>query len=174
MIPEMSIVKEVPIILNSATQEIEYEGNRDSETRTIIWTLSFTIKGYIFGERTTSNVITNSIITINNKITQDDVVRFNMSANTGYGDYQFNEMVYQGYSLGTASATASVTDWNNNTLYLNNINGNFMSTLPIIGSRSLASYMFSSYQTPENQFVEIDLQGNTISKLITTTITEGE
>jgi hypothetical protein len=49
-----------------------------------------------------------------------------------------------------------------------------MSTLPIIGSRSLASYMFSSYQTPENQFVEIDLQGNTISKLITTTITEGE
>ena len=38
LIPEMGIVKEVPIVLNSATSEIEYEGGADSETRMIIWT----------------------------------------------------------------------------------------------------------------------------------------
>lgn len=174
MIPEMGIVKEVPIILNTASQEIQYEGNRDSETRTIIWTLNFTIKGYIFGDTTTSNTITNSIITINNKIEENDVVKFNMNANTGYGNYQLGEMVYQGYSLGTATATATVSDWNKPTLYLTNINGNFISTLPINGMKTSANYRFSSYLSPETQFAEIDLQGNTISKLITTTITEGE
>lgn len=172
MIPDMNIVKEVPIILNDATQEIVYEGNRDSETRTIIWTLNFTIKGYIFGEASTSNVITNSIITINNRITENDIVQFSMNANTGYGDYQLGEMVYQGYSIGTAAATATVFDWNSPTLKLKNINGNFVSTLPINGINSSANYRFSSYETVENQLVEINLQGNTISKLITTTITE--
>lgn len=172
MVPDMNIVKEVPIILNDATQEINHEGNRDSETRTIIWTLNFTVKGYIFGETSTSNVITNSIITINNRVTENDVVRFTMNANTGYGNYQLKEMVYQGYSMGTATATASVYDWNGSTLELTSINGNFISSLPIKGVRSSASYLFSSYETVENQLVEIDIQGNTISKLITTTITE--
>ena len=36
LIPEMGTIKEVPIILNSASHETTYEGNRDSETRTII------------------------------------------------------------------------------------------------------------------------------------------
>ncbi len=174
MVPEMGIVKEVPILLNSATSEIQHEGNRDSETRTIIWTLNFTIKGYIFGDRTTSNVITNSIVTINNKVTNTDIVRFEMETNEGYGDYQLGETVYQGYSLGTASATAVVSDWNSPILQLTDINGSFVSTLPINGMRSSANYRFASYESLENQFVEIDMQGNTITKLITTTITEGQ
>ena len=172
MMPNMNIVKEVPIILNSASHETTYEGNRDSETRTIIWTLSFTVKGYIFGESTTSNIITNSIITINNSVSESDVVRFTMNANTGYGNYQFKEMVYQGYSMGTASAIATVYDWNGSILELTNINGNFVSTLPIIGAKTLANYTFSSYETVEAQLAELDLQGNVTSKLITTTITE--
>ena len=37
LIPELGIVKEIPIILNAATSEIEYEGDKNSETRMIIW-----------------------------------------------------------------------------------------------------------------------------------------
>ena len=36
LIPEMGIVKEVPVILNSAEQSVDFEGDRDRETRIII------------------------------------------------------------------------------------------------------------------------------------------
>ena len=47
MVPEMGISYDLPIILNSVNQAIEYEGNL-GDTRFITWTLDFTIKGMIF------------------------------------------------------------------------------------------------------------------------------
>ena len=43
LIPEMGIVKEIPVILNRTQHEILYEGDRDQQTRMIIWTLNFTV-----------------------------------------------------------------------------------------------------------------------------------
>jgi hypothetical protein len=39
---------DIPIILNNISSEDTYEGNFDTR-RAIIWTLDFTIKGYLFG-----------------------------------------------------------------------------------------------------------------------------
>ena len=47
LIPSMNQKYDMPIILNSATPNVEYEGDMLS-TRMIIWTLDFTVKGYIF------------------------------------------------------------------------------------------------------------------------------
>ena len=45
-IPDMGIKADVPIVLNSASQSDEYEGELATR-RTIIWTLSFLLKGFV-------------------------------------------------------------------------------------------------------------------------------
>jgi len=181
LIPEMGIVKEVPIVLNSATSEIEYEGNRDSETRMIIWTLNFTVKGFIFGKTSTAGLIKTSITNIFSNISADDTFKFNMTT-PGIGTYQAGEIVYQGYSAQTATATARVILWQNNILHLTNINGNFVSSEPVIGVVSNSNYIFNSYSsnnTPFEQLAKIVITpnpANTVnansSYTYTTTITE--
>jgi hypothetical protein len=153
LIPELGIIKEIPIILNSANQEITYEGGKEWEPRMIIWTLTFTIKGFIYGNITPSSnsgLIRTSITNVLTEITNNDIFSFSLS-NTGFGSYQIGEIVYQGYSLNTSTATATVVDFVNNTLTLKNITGNFVSNLPIIGAKTNSSYTFTSYEpSPEN------------------------
>jgi hypothetical protein len=48
LIPEMNIAMDIPIILNSLSMEDTYDGSFE-ERRAIIWTLNFTVKGWIYG-----------------------------------------------------------------------------------------------------------------------------
>lgn len=56
LIPSMDQKYDMPIMLNSVSPEIDYEGDLLS-TRMIIWTLDFTVKGYIFPPVNTSGKI---------------------------------------------------------------------------------------------------------------------
>ncbi len=47
LIPALGLKYDLPIILNSVTNEVDYEGDF-STTRLIIWNLDFTVKGYLF------------------------------------------------------------------------------------------------------------------------------
>ena len=68
-IPEMGIKADTPIVLNSADVSDEYEGDLD-QRRTIIWTLSFLLKGYIYPDLKTSSVI--KTIEVNFRLTGSD------------------------------------------------------------------------------------------------------
>ena len=177
MVPEMGIIKEVPIILNSATHDIIYEGDKNSETRMIIWTLNFTVKGFIFGKMSEVGLIRNSITNILGSISSTDTVAFNMVP-TGTGTYQTGEVVYQGYSASTATATGKVVLWSNNNLHLTEINGNFISDLPIIGIVTNSNYVFNSYEMQPQVLAKIDVKPNPIDATAnmdytyTTTISE--
>jgi len=157
MIPEMGIVKEVPVVLNSTSQDIDYEGNYERDTRVIIWTLNFTVKGHIFGKITdTGGSITHSITSIYNQITEEDIVQFTVNPNSGVGIYQIGETVYQGYSAPLAIATGKVVSFNNNILQLKNINGNFVSNLPIQSTSGSANYVFTSFAPVAQKLAQID------------------
>jgi len=179
LIPEMGIIKEVPIVLKNTDYEVHAEGNKDSETRTIIWTLNFTVKGFIFGKTTETGLIKTSITNIYNNITEEEAVAFTM-ANTGTGGYQIGEMVYQGYSPATATATGKVISWANTVhkLTLTEVNGNFVSGSPIVGMKTNANYSFTSYQIGPQKLAKIVVtpnpaNANANSKYTyTTTITE--
>lgn len=145
LIPEMGIIKEVPVVLNSVSSDYTYEGTHDDPTRTIIWTLNFTVKGFVYGKTSGPvNVIKTAITNIYNNITEEDEVAFNM-AQPGIGNYQLGEVVYQGFSYGMSTATAKVIMWSNGILKLSNLNGNFVSNQPIYGVNSNANYQFQSY-----------------------------
>jgi hypothetical protein len=159
LIPEMGIVREVPIILDNISQDITYEGNRSSDPRIVIWTLNFTVKGFIFGKTTDIGVIKTSITNILNNINSDDTVVFNM-AEPGIGDYQIGETVYQGYSYANATAMGKVVLWGNNQLHLTNIDGNFVSSQPIYSINNNTSYTFDSYTLLPRKYVDIDITTN--------------
>ena len=56
LIDQLDLYLDIPIILNGVSMEDSYEG--DFETRrALIWTLSFTLKGYFFGPTTNKKVI---------------------------------------------------------------------------------------------------------------------
>jgi hypothetical protein len=154
MIPEMGQVKEIPVVLNTTTHDTTYEGPRDTDPRMIIWTLNFTVKGYVFGPTSSIGLIKASITNILSEISSGDSVVFNM-ANTGIGVYQTGEVVYQGYSVNTATATGKVLLWSNNKLTLTDINGNFVSSQPIVGLNTNANYLFNSYQVQPIDYVQI-------------------
>ena len=179
LIPEMNEIKEIPVILNSINYDGEYEGSFDTSTRIIIYTLSFTVKGYIYGNRTYTGLITRSITNIFDDSLASTTVAVNMNSG-GLGNYQLGEIVYQGYSLGTAVATAQVLDWSNthNVLTVTNIQGNFVVGNPTVGSKTNANYVFGSYQVLPQKIVTISTtpKPNTANAnqayTYTTTITE--
>ena len=171
MVPEMGVIKEVPIVLNSCTSDITYEGNREKDPRMIVWTLNFTVKGYIFGKTSATGLITNSITSIYNQISDGDVVEFSINAASGTGTYQLGEMVYQGYTPQTSTATARVVLWSNNKLHLDTINGDFVSTQPIYGVNTRANYKFTSYNITPHKFVNIDTKPNPLTANATSSYT---
>jgi len=163
LIPEMGIIKEVPIILNQVNSQVTYEGNRDSDTRMVIWTLNFTVKGFIFGASSPpSSVIKTSITNIYNDISPTDQVVFNLVANTSVGVYQAGEIVYQGYNFATATSTATVVEHKtrNTQLVLTNVSGNWITSQPIVGTITNASYSFGSYVVNPIKFATITSNTN--------------
>jgi hypothetical protein len=56
IVPEVDSSRDIPIILNSISSQDEYEGSFE-QRRALIWTLSFTMKGYLYGPTKKSKLI---------------------------------------------------------------------------------------------------------------------
>lgn len=57
LIPELDIILDIPTVLINVSSEDSYEGSY-LERRALIWTLDFTMKGYLFGPIKKSEIIT--------------------------------------------------------------------------------------------------------------------
>lgn len=56
LVPEVDAVRDVPVILNSISHQDTYEGSFE-QRRAIIWTLTFTVKGWLYGPTKKSKLI---------------------------------------------------------------------------------------------------------------------
>ena len=86
LIPEMSLIQDVPTILNTVSIEDTYEGDFNNR-RALIYTFDFTVKGYFYGPVRRQGIIKRSqidfgIVTGNttNKITIEDMARTGRSS----------------------------------------------------------------------------------------------
>jgi hypothetical protein len=180
LIPEMNLVKQLPIIMKDITHDIDYEGNWESNVRTIIWTLNFTIKGYIYGAISEPKIIRTSITNIfdDNSLKNKNITA-TMSAG-GNGNYKYNEIVYQGYSYETATATANVSNWLPATrqLQINKLNGHFVAGQNVIGSSTNSNWVVSYFSENSSNLVNITITPNPSNVILpnnytyTTVITE--
>jgi hypothetical protein len=128
---------DVPIFLNSVSSEEDYEGDYYGNRRSIIFTLNFTMKAYIFGEKRTYKEIRNAEASLlNARIFDDDPLPGVTSgtqmtfvevltgisgpsgASSGIGNYDAYAKVYQplsggGTTYATGMSSGGVTvDWN--------------------------------------------------------------
>jgi T4-like virus Myoviridae tail sheath stabiliser len=102
LVPDLNRSYDLPIILNSVSNEVDYEGDFMT-TRLIIWNLSFTVKGYIFPGVKDSKIIrgaNTSIIDIANTSqiyvninTQTDPA--NTSPDTPDDEFGFAEIIIE-------------------------------------------------------------------------------
>lgn len=169
LVPAMGIIKELPILLKSVDRDVDYEGDREDNTRRIIFSFHFTVKGFIFGKVTdvSGGLIKHSITSIYNKISPEDVFAF--SLNTGTGTYKHGEFVYQGFSLKDHTAIAEVVDHDttNDILHLTDVRGDFITTLPIVGATSRSSYTYTSSSPSPGKNVQIDIRVDPLSANVT-------
>lgn len=157
LIPEMGIVKEVPVHLKDTTYEINYEGDREHEVRTIIWTLNFTVKGFIYPATSEPKIIKKSFTQIYDDTTFDTAsLEFTMGS-TGVGDFKEGEYVYQGYGLDNSTATAKVLSWNADTrkLVVTDIVGNIVSSKKLYGHQTGSVYVIQTAQATPTMMARV-------------------
>ena len=94
-IPDMGIKADVPIVLNSASQSDEYEGELATR-RTIIWTLSFLLKGFVYPDVKSGTLIKS--IEVNFRI-------------PGSGDSDVQELEQEFIVLETTKDTLATSDY---------------------------------------------------------------
>jgi hypothetical protein len=161
LIPEMGISKQMPIILNDVANTIEYEGEYDSKVRIIMWTINFTVKGYLYGPITEPKIIRTSITNIldDNRL-KDNF--FKIGLEDGFGNYKYDEYVYQGYSFDTNTWNAKVQDWNSssNTLTIKSFSGNFVTGQNVIGQITNASWSANTIDYTPNTTVRVTVTPN--------------
>jgi hypothetical protein len=153
LVPEMGISKTVPIVLESVQPMIDSDGMFNSEVRTVMWTLQFNIKGFIFGaikdvpiiKEANTSIISSSISTKGNSLdgvccTGNFSISFDVIPDDCKG-FINNEVVFQGLNLENSYASARVYNWNANTnlLMLKEVCGSFKLNQPIMGVDSLAT-----------------------------------
>ncbi len=180
LIPEMSIVRQMPIVLNDVKHEIDYEGGYDTNVRRIIWTLDFTVKGYLYGPIRESKIVRTSITNIlddNSLYDKNVIIKMNTG---GFGNYKQNETVYQGYSFETATATGTVVDWvaNTRSLLIKNPNGHFITGSNVIGISTNSTWTPNTFNLSTANLVNITITPNPSNVILpnnytyTTVITE--
>jgi hypothetical protein len=180
LVPEMGIIKQLPIILKGVTNEVDYEGDYNSKVRNVIWTLTFTVKGYLYGAIREPKIVRTAITNIldDNKLKYNTVTA-TMSAG-GFGNYQLDEIVYQGYSYETATATAKVRSWYSTTrkLELTDLNGHFVTGTGVKGYTTNTTWVPSSFVATPINTVRVEIEPNPLNVVMpnnytyTTQITE--
>lgn len=141
---ELGFIKDIPIILNSVNQEIEYEGDM-SKSRTIIWTLNFTLKAFYYGPISDSKIIKRAFANtyLDPSLSTGYLMRLNLTEGNN-GDYKIEDVVYQGSSLEYATAAGIVIEWhrtaNNSRLRIGGVQGLFTVNNTIHSASTNASY----------------------------------
>lgn len=136
---------DVPIVLQSINQEITGDTGEPDETRTIIWTLTFTAKAQLYGpipDENDGKLITQAM----GKVYIDNNVNIygekELTLTTGSGTFKIGERVYEGRTIATANGTGFVRDWNatGNVLTLSEVSGIFKPGYYVYGALTNSKY----------------------------------
>ena len=179
MVPDLGFIKDIPVILNNVTNNIEYEGNYDS-VRYVYWTLNFTMKLHYYGPITTPKIIRTVYANINNSETLGPKYITKMYLTNSNGTFKQEDTVFQGTSLNYANARGIVINYNPaiNQITLGATQGTFHVNNTIHAASTNAVAKIESFYVDPAKTVEIKIEPNPIDAQpgddygYTTTITE--
>ncbi len=179
-VTSLNVLKDIPIILNTVSNNIEYEGNFDS-VRFVMWTLTFTMKAHYYGPVTNPKIIRKVIANLFNDPTLQSgyITRVNLVSGND-GKFFLDDIAYQGSNYETASAFGVVLGWSANTgkLALGGVQGQFKIDNTIRALSSNAAYQLESFDVSPLKLATITIEPDPINAEpsddygYTTTITE--
>ena len=166
-IADIGPAMDVPIILESVSYDVSNDTGDPDSQRIIIWNLTFTAKGYLYGpinSGASNKLIRKAIANTYLDGTKVPVER-KISLSSGFGDYKTDELVFEGNKLEEANATAFVRSWDPlaNNLVVYDINGIFNTGFKIKGVITNASYLISTVENNVNQASYIAIYPNPLS-----------
>ena len=168
MIPDLGMYKDVPIILNNISNDIQYEGDFDS-VRYVNWTLNFTMKMYYYGPISYPKIIRSVYANIyqDASLQTGYVTRIN-TANTS-GIFKTDDIVYQGtdYKTATAYATVVKVNYDTNQMILGATQGTFKVNNSIHAVSTNGVCTLESFYVNPMKFAEIVITPDPINALPT-------
>lgn len=143
--PTMGITKDFPVILDNVSYLVQDDGSAE-DMRIVIWEFDITVQGWYMGLITDPAIIKTAITNIYADTTITNPLTVMVMDSGGTGDYQDREIVFQGPSQGSATATANVISWDelNLKLYVDSVQGNLSSNVLVVGSNTNATWNVTS------------------------------
>lgn len=159
-IASMDQTYDMPVILNSVTPEVDYEGDF-MNTRLIIWNLSFTAKAYIWPpvKVPTGKMITQANVNIYTDSTNLDSQKVYVNFATGRGVYTTGEDVF----VEARDVTGKVLYFSNTStgvLVLTDLNKLLQANDKVTGVYSNSTFTISSIDTSPTKAVAIVITPN--------------
>jgi hypothetical protein len=168
LVPNMTQTYDLPIILNSVSPDFDYEGDMLT-TRTLIWTLTFTVRGYIFPpvDMSGNGVIrqANTGIWIDSTNISDGQKVYVDKAN-GYGVFTTGEVV----RVNSKNIYGQVVYFSNNstgTLIVEGLNAPLSENDVLKGDYSNAEYTIDTVDFAPVKSVVITTQPDPVSANVT-------
>lgn len=147
---------DLPIVLEGISYDQNAIGEQD-QFRTLVWTLTFTVQGFMYGYINDAvKIIRKSIAnTYDSSVLQSGSRIVNLS--NGFGNYKIGELVYVGRNISSANASGFVASWNNtaNQIVVTDITGTLVANTKLVGAVSNASYTISTFSVNDNQLLEL-------------------
>lgn len=165
LIPDIGIVKDIPLVLNSLSEQTDYESDFDVIKEVTI-TLAFTMSVFFYGPVQKTKIIrkvfANTFLDPS-LYTGGAIVRINTS-NGNNGVYQTEDIVYQGIDLNNATAAGQVVNWTaNGHLTIGGVQGQFKTNNVIKAMNSNAAYILESFDVSPLKIQSIQIEPNPVT-----------
>jgi len=153
-IKEMDQKYDMPVILNSVSSEVDYEGDF-MNTRLILWNLTFTAKAYIWPPvSTTGKLITSANANIYTDSTNLDAQKVFVNMATGFGVFTTGEDVVV-TKRGVTGKVLYFSNTADGTLVLTDLNKKLQANDKVTGIYSNSTFSISTVSQSETKAVAI-------------------
>lgn len=149
---------DIPIILQNVGYDPDYTGGPDP-LRVLTWTLSFSMKSYLYGPTSNVSVIRNSIANTHIDRSLGESIDLQMTFDSGTRNFKIGELIYEGNRPESANATAYVKSWDPvaNQLVITESSGVFQNGQKIYGAVTGAAWTLSTVNKYTNQVAYISV-----------------
>lgn len=166
LIPELGFVKDIPVTLQSISQNVEYEGASFEELRSVEYTLTFSMLVYYYGPVTRSKIIRRAFANtfIDPTLYAGAIQKLNLD-NGNNGRFNIDDMVYQGDSLDYCTAAGQIIKWDESAqrLMVGAVQGRFETNSNIKAASTNAVYRLASYDMEPLKVQSIKIEPDPIT-----------
>lgn len=163
-IPEIGIVSDIPITLNSISSDIAYDTDFD-EIMSVEYTLQFTMAVQYWGPISYTKIIKRAFANtfIDESLYAGAIIRLNMSAGNN-GVFKMEDIVYQGNTINEARAAGIVVSWDapRGRLVIGGVQGNFTTNVAIKAGTTNAVYTLESFDVSPMKVQSIKIEPDPI------------